>query len=722
MKPSQRFKDAFKLALAMLFAYGIALAMDWGHAFWAGFAVAFCGLTGVGDSLNKGLLRVVGTVFGAAVGLVLLSLFPQDRWLLLIAMSLFVAFCTYMMGGTTRWYFWFMAGLTVPIVALSGEPDGFNNFETALLRSQMTTLGIVVYSLVSVLVWPTHTGAAFKGAVRKAIGAERELFARYLATLAGGPADSGTAELRAEASQTLGSLDSRLDAAELDTDEIYEVRRDWRRLVRDLTELHKENERWRLSLDQVGGVDVPQFVTGLSKLGFELDARFAAIESILDGQVPVHLPVEVELEIQQAPRRELPLFQAAALELTVQQLAAIERNTRALLTTLQEIHNAPFDRRRGRILDAPQRRAPLDPDRLGSVLRQSTVLWLGLLLYLYLPSLPAASGIIIVATVLCMMMLLAPHLNPAAMVRPAAFAIVLGGVIHIFVMPKLSGFWELGPLIFAVIFLTVYVFYDPRNILRKYFAIAFFLVISSIDNHQQYSFLIVPNGALVMAIIIGILTVTRYFPISYRPEDRFVVLMGRFFRSCEFLMTTMGRDAGRHPSRLDRWRRAFHLNEVARIPQKLIPWARAIPPVALGKTTPAQLQALIASLQELSYRVETLVELQPESGSEAPVLELRDEVQRWRLALQGIFDGLATEPEDADPVSLRSRLDALAERLQARVEEAADSADDTTPSLAQLESTYALLGAKRGVSEATIDVSKQTRIIDWALLREERFF
>jgi len=42
--------------------------------------------------------------------------------------------------------------------------------------------------------------------------------------------------------------------------------------------------------------------------------------------------------------------------------------------------------------------------------------------------------------------------------------------------------------------------------------------------------------------------------------------------------------------------------------------------------------------------------------------------------------------------------------------------------LAQLESSYALLGAMRGVSEATIDVSKQTRIIDWALLREERFF
>jgi hypothetical protein len=141
---------------------------------------------------------------------------------------------------------------------------------------------------------------------------------------------------------------------------------------------------------------------------------------------------------------------------------------------------------------------------------------------------------------------------------------------------------------------------------------------------------------------------------------------------------------------------------------------------SLGNTTPAQLQDLTASLQELGYRVETLAELQPES--EVSVVELRDEVRSWRLALQGIFGGLATEPEEADPVSLGSRLDALAERLQARVREAAETADGPTPSLAQLESAYALLGAKRGVSEATIDVSKHTRIIDWALLREERFF
>jgi hypothetical protein len=55
------------------------------------------------------------------MGLALLALFPQDRWTFMLAMSLFVAFCTYKMGGTTRWYFWFMAGITMPIVAVTAE-------------------------------------------------------------------------------------------------------------------------------------------------------------------------------------------------------------------------------------------------------------------------------------------------------------------------------------------------------------------------------------------------------------------------------------------------------------------------------------------------------------------------------------------------------------------------------------------------------------------------
>lgn len=61
---SDRVKAAMKTALAMVLAYGVALSMDWDNPYWAGFAVAFCSLSTVGESLNKGLLRLSGTLLG----------------------------------------------------------------------------------------------------------------------------------------------------------------------------------------------------------------------------------------------------------------------------------------------------------------------------------------------------------------------------------------------------------------------------------------------------------------------------------------------------------------------------------------------------------------------------------------------------------------------------------------------------------------------------------
>src|SRR6516225_2868882 len=118
---SDRFKAAVKTALAMVLAYGVALSMDWDNAYWAAFAVAFCSLSTVGESLNKGLLRLCGTCLGILATIILIALFPQDRWLFLIGMSIFVGFCTYMMAaGTSRWYFWQVAGFSVPLLALAG--------------------------------------------------------------------------------------------------------------------------------------------------------------------------------------------------------------------------------------------------------------------------------------------------------------------------------------------------------------------------------------------------------------------------------------------------------------------------------------------------------------------------------------------------------------------------------------------------------------------------
>src|SRR5215475_14815906 len=140
---SDRVKAAVKTALAVVLAYGVALSMDWEKPYWAAFTVAFCSLATVGESLNKGLLRLSGTFLGGVAAITLIAVFPQDRWLFLIGMSIFTGFCTYMMFGTSRWYFWYVAGFSVPLLALAGGANPLNDFQTVVIRGEETTLGIL---------------------------------------------------------------------------------------------------------------------------------------------------------------------------------------------------------------------------------------------------------------------------------------------------------------------------------------------------------------------------------------------------------------------------------------------------------------------------------------------------------------------------------------------------------------------------------------------------
>jgi uncharacterized membrane protein YccC len=74
-----RVREAIKTALAMTIVYGIALSMDWDKPMWAALAVAFISLETVGQSLNNGVLGMLGTLLAAAVSLTLVAVFPQER-------------------------------------------------------------------------------------------------------------------------------------------------------------------------------------------------------------------------------------------------------------------------------------------------------------------------------------------------------------------------------------------------------------------------------------------------------------------------------------------------------------------------------------------------------------------------------------------------------------------------------------------------------------------
>src|SRR5499427_1593357 len=283
---SDRVKTAVKTALAVVLAYGVALSMDWEHAYWAAFTVAFCSLSTVGESLNKGLLRLSGTVLGGVAAITLIALFPQDRWQFLIGMSIFSGFCTYMMFGISRWYFWYVAGFSVPLLALAGGSNPLNDFQTVLLRGEETALGLVSYSLVWLLIWPTSTREAFEDAVRRLVDAQRQLSARYLEPTIGQTPDAGAEALRRQSTQGLARIGGLLDGAEIDSYDVWEARHAWRGLIHRLSQLTGASELWRQSLAEVRGLDLRRLLPELPQFPAELDRRFVEIGRMLEGHPP----------------------------------------------------------------------------------------------------------------------------------------------------------------------------------------------------------------------------------------------------------------------------------------------------------------------------------------------------------------------------------------------------------------------------------------------------
>ena len=161
MTVSRKAKESIKTALAMTIAFGIALALDWDRPYWAGFAVAFCSLATIGQSLNKAALRMVGTFVAIAAAFTFIALFAQERWAFITSLSLYGAFCTYMMSGSRHAYFWQASWFVCCIICMDAGPDPVNAFTTGMLRAQETGLGVLVYSLVAIFLWPSSSRAAF---------------------------------------------------------------------------------------------------------------------------------------------------------------------------------------------------------------------------------------------------------------------------------------------------------------------------------------------------------------------------------------------------------------------------------------------------------------------------------------------------------------------------------------------------------------------------------
>jgi uncharacterized membrane protein YccC len=722
MSLSRTTKESFKTALAMTLAYGIALSMDWDNPLWAGFAVIFVSLSTSGQSFNKSAMRMFGAVVAGAAALTLIALFPQDRWLFMLALSVYVGFCTYMMGGAKYQYFWFSSGYVCIIVALQAGPDPVNAFGLTVLRVQETALGILVYAVVAALLWRTSSVGSFKSSVADLQSIQHQLYRSYFSLMNGSGDPDKAKALHSQEIQQLAQFKTLLLAADTDSYEIRGMRQQWRRHQSQLFELSTVMERWHDSFTTVETLDYQRLMLNLTDFDHELEQRFADILRMLDGNAPEHRPQAIELQLSTHALDKLSPFQKSALLALQTNLLQLERLTRSLLMNTTEIKGfnqggvAPMH-----VMHWTAGGSAFDIERLASVLQVMASLWLAYLLYIYVYDIPGGIGVVIFSGVLAMPIATNSTMHASSMVMPFMGSILLCGILYAVVMPQLSSFIGLGTMIFVVTFIICYIFSSPKKILARASALSIFVTITGIDNQQTYNILSIFDTALMFALMFVVLFITAYMPFSPRPEQEFMRLLSRFFRTSEHLMATLSGGQLRPGSLWERRREDFHLQDLKTLPNKIKIWSQLIDTDVLSGISKQQVEVIIPHLQMINIRLQVLLEARGSPQAQVLIDELHAESLVWHATIQEAFQQLSRRHIFENPEAFRMKLAEMTGHLELRIKAILDTVEKDQLSRVDKVNFYRLLGAFRGLSDALLGYSESARLIDWPELRKVRF-
>jgi uncharacterized membrane protein YccC len=628
-----------------------------------------------------------------------------------------------MLTGKNQSYFWFLASFTcLIIIGVNSPPESQSAFQIAVLRTQETAMGALVYTLIAVFLWPRSSVGVFNQASCKLWATQTRLYHTYWDLMSGKGKAEDSRPLRLQEIQQLTQVGQLLNAAEMDSYEVWEVRHQWRQFRDQSTALMETLERWRQSFAEIQSLNLTKLLPNLEAVNAELDLRFEQIARMLADEAPAQTAQAITLAVDMAEMRALTRFEEAAVVVTRAQVDSFERLSRSLFDCVADIRGHTRQAAAPTADTAHRPGLSIDPDRFRAVIRVLVTLWIAFFLWVYVNP-PGHSAYVMMAGIFALIIAMVPQASPSLLFLSWGGGIAFAGVLYIFVMPHLSGFAELAVLIFGAFFVMQYLLGEPRHVVARMFTMASFLILISIDNQQTYSFSDYANDLVWIMLSLALAVATAYIPTSPRPEKVFLRLLRRFFRNSEFLMGRTALDWEQKKGLAGRWKTVLYRNDLLELPGKLGALEGQIDYRTFPDNTPEQVKALVTSMYALTNRIKDLVEARGYPQAEMVREHLLDDLRDWRQIIEGRFQRRAADPtlviEPA--VDVRDRLAARLARLEERIDEKIAQADEGELSTEDYRNLYRLIGSYRGLSEAAIGYAQLADEMNWAQWQESRF-
>ena len=370
-----KLQYAVKTALSLTLAYMIPMAMGWPQPQTAATTVMLIAATGaVSESLQKGVMRIIGSVAGAIIGLSLIALFPQERMIYLLVVSTTVALIIYLynayQGDSTVFL---LTAVTILMVFNGGDAEG--SFLMGVDRAFMTAFGVIVYTVVASMLWPVHPEENTEALASMALEHYRGAFRQLVSTHT--PADTGeiSDESIGEMLTAEESFQAQLATVKDDASKMAAYVGEWNAIA----SAYQRLQSILLPALQRPSQDNPSFQIYISNydiLTQQVSRLFSQAEAAWAGERPVQAAERVAAQYQ---RDILERESHSTLAAVATRAELLEDLQDALVDLLQAMNSLLFDQRGFKPGAQPQGKPSfvwLDLENFKTSLRSFITFWL----------------------------------------------------------------------------------------------------------------------------------------------------------------------------------------------------------------------------------------------------------------------------------------------------------------------------------------------------------
>lgn len=509
---SDKLKFSIKVSLSMALAYLIPLSQGWSQASTAAITVMLIAAMGsVGESVIKGAMRVLGTIIGAVIGMTLIALFPQERILYLVTLSIIVAIPLYLVRAYKGDPSIFMlTAMTMMLVFKNGEVDDV--FIYGLDKTYMTIFGIMVYTIVGVFLWPVNIEDTTRENALKLIEAQTRIFL-----------DRHASKEKREASLALVvENEAQLEKSTMDTNSAAINMQQWHSIIYTNKNINEYLTLLSMHDKEAYTDNLDMYVSNYTLLESEITRLFEQIRLSWEKEQQIDITEEIALKYQTGKIKALSHIERASLITTMQDMQKLYKELRTLATKLNRIHSPLptfFD-----IENLPDNKRFIwgDIEHLKGVLVTFIIFWTATFFWIqFNPS--GGFMIVALATGLSVLTTFTP-IKPSMLIVVFSISFIFATFMYVAILPNLHYGWELGLFIFIYSFVSFH-FINPK--MTIFFLIGLFTF--NIANTMYYDFGIFLLVLLMFYLFLILLHIFYYIPFSTKPEYLFIVMKNRFF-------------------------------------------------------------------------------------------------------------------------------------------------------------------------------------------------